>query len=104
MPTRSALLSLAVVGCNLDLISSFPEEAVFYGNGRTRTEYCAFVVEAGDLVGYYYYNLNDQISHAERLHKSMAPIKPKEAYTELLKLGILSGEFKKFSAEVVSGE
>lgn len=88
----------------LDLLSDFPEEAVYYGSGRTRTEYCAFIVEAGDLIGYYYYNLNDQISHAERLHKSMTPIKPKEAYTELLKLGILSGEFKKFSAEVVSGE
>lgn len=88
----------------LDLVTDFPKEAVYFGQGRTRTEYCAFIVENGDLTGYYYYNLNDQISHAERLHKSMVPIKPKEAYTELLKLGVLSGEFKKFSAEVVSGD
>lgn len=88
----------------LDLLSNFPSDAIYYGQGRTRTEYSAFIVEKGDLTGYYYYNLNDQISHAERLHKSMVPIKPKEAYIELLKLGVLSGEFKKFSAEVVSGE
>lgn len=87
----------------LDIILNFPKKAVYYGSGRKRNEYCAFIVEGGGLVGYYYYHLNDEISHEERLEKSMVEIKPKEAYTELLKLGILSGEFKKFSAETVDG-
>lgn len=80
----------------INLISDFPEKAVYYGNGRKRNEYCAFIVEGGQLIGYYYYHLNDEISHQERLEKSMVPITPKESYTELLKLGILGGEFKRF--------
>jgi len=87
----------------LEIIINFPDKAVYYGNGRKRNEHCAFIVEGGNLVGYYYYHLNDEISHEERLQKSMASIHPKEAYNELLKLGILSGEFKKFSAEAMSG-
>ena len=80
----------------LDLITKFPDKAVYFGNGRKRGEYCAFIVEGGQLAGYYYYHLNDEISHKERLEKSMLSITPKEAYTEMLKLGILSGEFKRY--------
>ncbi len=78
----------------IDLIREFPEEAIFQGTGRTRTERCALVVRNHELVGYYYFSLNDQVSHKDRLNKSMTPIEPQEAFTEMLKLGVLSGEFR----------
>lgn len=81
----------------LDQVMHLPEKGLYFGGGRKRNEYCAFIVEDGQLVGYYYYHLNDEISHEERLEKSMVHIHPNEIYTEMLKLGILSGEFKKFA-------
>ncbi len=78
----------------LELLKNFPDEAVFQGAGRTKTERCAFVVENHQLVGYYYFSLNDQVSHKDRLSKTMTAIDPHESYTEMLKLGILSGEFR----------
>lgn len=78
----------------IELIKNLPEEAVFQGSGRSRTERCAFVVRNHQLVGYYYFSLNEQVSHKERLNKSMTAVEPDEVYTEMLKLGILSGEFR----------
>lgn len=75
------------------LVAEFPAEAIFIGAGRKKTERCAFVVKNHELVGYYYFSLNDQISHEQRLAKNMTSIEPKEAFTEMLKLGVLSGEF-----------
>lgn len=78
----------------IELLKDFPEEAIFQGSGRTRTERCALVVKGYQLVGYYYFYLNDQVSHKERLEKSMTAIDSHESFTEMLKLGILSGEFR----------
>ncbi len=77
----------------LQLLVEFPEEAIYQGNGRRSGERCAFVVKEQQLTGYYYFSLNDQISHAARLTKNMTEIPVREEYTELLKLGILSREF-----------
>ncbi len=77
----------------LSLLKNFPEDAVFVGKGRKSTERCAFVVKDAMLCGYFYFSLNDQVAHHDRLMKSMTPIKVSELNTEMLKLGILSGEF-----------
>lgn len=77
----------------LNLLQEFPTDAVFQGNGRKSSERCAFVVKESQLVGYAYFSLSDQISHGERLKKNMTAIPPREEYTELLKLGVLSREF-----------
>lgn len=78
----------------LSLLSDFPAEAIFEARGRKNTERCAFVVKGQQLAGYFYYSLNDQISHQDRLLKSMTTISPSEIYTELLKQGIITGEFR----------
>jgi DNA polymerase-3 subunit epsilon len=78
----------------LALLKNFPSEAVFQGAGRTKTERCALVVENHQLVGYYYFSLSDQVSQKERLAKNMTTFAPQAGYTEMLKLGILSGEFR----------
>lgn len=78
----------------LGILTSFPKEAVFQGAGRKKTERCAFVIKDHHLVGYYYFSLNDEIAHEDRLSKSMTPVSVSSAYVELLKLGVLSGEFR----------
>lgn len=68
---------------------------IFTGKGRGPSERCAFYVEDSLLKGYYYYDLNDRISTPDRFKKNMTSIESQEAFTELLKLGILTGEFEK---------
>lgn len=75
------------------LLKKFPQQALFRGRGRNPGERCVFIVKEAELAGYYYYKLEDQISHSERLEKNYSRIEPNEIYTEMLKLGILSGEF-----------
>ncbi|MBG00500.1 MAG: DNA polymerase III subunit epsilon [Owenweeksia sp.] len=77
----------------LESLVDFPEEAIYSARGRSGKEKTALVVEGGKLVGYFFYSLNDQISHKDKLQKSLVPVQAREEYTELLKLGILSGEF-----------
>lgn len=53
------------------------------------------MVKDGQWVGYAYYVLNDQISKDARLLNSMTEIAPRQEYTELLKMGIFTGEFER---------
>lgn len=78
----------------LELLKNFPEEGIYQGAGRSKSERCAFVVKQGKLEGYYYFALNDQVQYKDRLAKNMTTVNEDESFTELLKLGILSGEFK----------
>ena len=88
----------------LNLLSSFPKEAVFVAKGRKNTERCALVVEEGSFAGYFYYSLNDQIAKKSKLSLTMTRIKPSELNTEMLKLGILSGEFVRIKDQVKANE
>lgn len=77
----------------MQLLQDFAQESIYVGKGRKNTERCAFVVQEGDLTGYFYFSLSDQVGHKDRLLKSMTPIEVSEINTEMLKLGILSREF-----------
>lgn len=77
----------------IHLLKDFPEEALYRGKGRSSGERCVFVVKDARLAGYYYFKLEDQINHRERLEKNYVRIEPLGTFTEMLKLGILSGEF-----------
>lgn len=83
----------------LSYLKDFPAEGIFQGSGRKNSERCAFVVRNHQLAGYYYFSLNDQVNHASRLEKSMTPVPHGEQLTELLKLGVLSGEFREMKTE-----
>lgn len=76
-----------------DILASFPETALFKAKGRNSSENAVFVVKEGRLCGYYYYKLNDQLAHADRIDKLMIPIDQAESYDQALRLGILTGEF-----------
>ncbi len=81
----------------IQLLKEFPNETAFTGKGRGKTGKSAFWIEEGLLQGYLYYNLNDQLAIADRLKKNLSVITDdKEIFTEYLKLGILSGEFKHY--------
>ena len=82
----------------IELLNNWPAEQIFVGRGRKNTERSALVVRGGELAGYFYFSLDDQVAHASRLEKSMTPLKASEVNTEMLKLGILSGEFKPLKA------
>ena len=78
----------------IEMLGNFQKEAVYVAKGRKNTERCALVVKGGSFVGYFYFSLDDQVSQKARLEKSMTPVTESEINTEMLKLGILSGEFK----------
>lgn len=78
----------------LELLLNFPKNAIYSAKGRSHKEKCAFIVENSDLVGYHFYKLNDELDHMDRLSKSMARINHNPKLIELLKLGVLSGEFQ----------
>lgn len=78
----------------IQLLEDFPDRATFTAAGRNPKERCAFIIENGKLVGYQFFRLNDEIGHFDRLQKSMVPIDVEEDYTNLLKMGVLSGEFR----------
>ncbi len=75
------------------VLDDFPENALFRGRGRNSSENAVFVVRNSNLCGYYYFKLNDQVAHAERVEKLMTSIDGSESYNQALKLGILSNEF-----------
>lgn len=77
----------------IESLVNFKEEAVYVGKGRKNTERCALVVRKGSFAGYFYFSLDDQVAQSARLEKSMTPVTVSEINTEMLKLGILSGEF-----------
>ncbi len=81
----------------LTQLEDFPANALYTGKGRSGTEHCIFVVKKGVLRGYHYYKLSDQIDDLERLQKNMAPVKAEAVFLEMLKLGILAGEFKRLA-------
>lgn len=81
-------------GTLLQSVKSLPQEALYRGRGRSRSEKSAFLVSDGLLVGYFYYKLNDELSDMERLKKNMVKISKPRLFTPLLKLGILSREFE----------
>lgn len=85
----------------LNLLKDFPQRAIFVGKGRSNAEKCAFIVEKQKLVAYYYFKLNGQIDDFDKLSKSQVPIEDKEILTHLLKLGIVSGEYKQFQKQEV---
>jgi len=76
-----------------NILDEFPENALFRGRGRNSSENAVFVVRDSKLCGYYYFKLNDQVAHAERVEKLMTTIDSAENYNQALKLGILTGEF-----------
>ena len=75
------------------ILAAFPEEALFKARGRNSSEQAVFVVRGASLCGYYYYKLNDQLAHADRVEKLMINVDPQEGYDQALRLGILTGEF-----------
>ncbi len=79
----------------LELLKNWPTDAIFSGRGRKRNEYCAFVIQESKLSGYFYYSLNEDLKDFKKIEKKLIPIADSEFFTELLKLGILSGEFRK---------
>lgn len=78
----------------LGLLSDFPEKALFQAKGRQNGEKAVFVIEDGLLKGYFYYKLNDKLKNWNRVHHLLIDVDPNPEYLDLLKLGILSGEFR----------
>lgn len=78
----------------LSLMEQLPAQLLLEAKGRKTTERCILVVEGAQLRGYRYFNLNDQVHDQERLKKNMTELPATPEHTELLKLGIFSGEFK----------
>jgi len=82
----------------LELLNDFPAKGVFTGKGRSKGERSAFWVEDHLLQGYFYFNLNEQLVVEDRLKKNLSVIdQDREIFTELLKLGLLSGEYYYYS-------
>jgi DNA polymerase-3 subunit epsilon len=75
------------------ILADFPADALFKARGRNSSEQAVFVVRGASLCGYYYYKLNDQLAHADRVEKLMINVDPQEGYDQALRLGILTGEF-----------
>lgn len=75
------------------ILANFPDQALFKGRGRNSGEQAVFVLEEGQLQGYLYFKLNDKLKSWERVHHTMTNMHSDPAYLELLKLGILAGEF-----------
>ncbi|MGB0979500.1 MAG: exonuclease domain-containing protein [Croceimicrobium sp.] len=81
----------------LKLLLDFPERALFQAKGRQNGEKAVFVIEDGQLKGYLFYKLNDKLKSWDRVHNLMTPVQPEPEYLDLLKLGILAGEFSALS-------
>lgn len=77
----------------LQSLKDFPERALIQAKGRQSAERSVFVVEEGKLKGYLFYKLNDKLKSWERVHHLMTNIESDAPYLDLLKLGLLSGEF-----------
>ncbi len=77
-----------------DLLSDFPQQALFRAKGRNSSEHAVFVVEEGTLKGYFYYKLSDKFKSWDRVHHLMTELHQDPSYMELLKLGILAGDFQ----------
>ncbi len=80
----------------LNVLIEFPENALFQAKGRQHGERAVFVIEEGQFKGYLYYKLNDKLKSWERVRHLMTSISAEPEYSDLLKLGILSGEFTLF--------
>jgi DNA polymerase-3 subunit epsilon len=78
----------------LEVLVEMPKQCIFQGRGRNSKESCALIIENGEAHGFYFYSLNEQIDQHEKMLKNMTEIENKSHFTELLKLGVLSGEFK----------
>ena len=78
----------------LEVLMDFPQKAIYEARGRQNGERAAFIVEEGELRGYVYYKLNDKLNSWERIHHLMTKVSHQDEYIDLLKLGILAGEFK----------
>lgn len=86
------------------LLADFPEQALFKGKGRNSSEQAVFVLEGGRLVGYLYFKLNDKLKSWSRVHHSMTEMHDDPSYLQLLKLGILTGEFKLMDLPILSDQ
>lgn len=81
------------------ILAGFPKQALFRAKGRNHGEQALFVLEEGQLKGYLYFKLSDKLKSWDRIHHSMTVLHDDPAYLDLLKLGILSGEFKLHQVE-----
>lgn len=77
----------------LNSIKDFPGKTLIQAKGRQSAERSVFVIEEGVLKGYLFYKLNDKLKSWDRVHHLMTPIHEDAKYLDLLKLGLLSGEF-----------
>ena len=78
----------------LKLLSDFRPEALYFGKGRENGEHSAFYVQDKQLNGYYYYSLNDELTHKDKLLKKLSPVMHPRIFTPILKQLIFSGEIK----------
>lgn len=85
----------------LENLQNFPDRALYTARGRQNGERSAFVVEKGQLKGYLYFKLNEKLNTWERIHHLMTEISHQEEYIDLLKLGLLAGEFKAVKQEIL---
>lgn len=76
------------------LLEKFPHSAIFYGKGRESSEKSVFYVHGGLLKGYTYVKLNQQTDDLKKLKNNLVEITEQELFTDLLKLGYMSSEFK----------
>ncbi len=77
----------------LNALKDFPEQALVQAKGRQSAERAVFVIEGKQIKGYLFYKLNDKLKSWDRVHHLMTSVHPEEHYLDLLKLGLLSGEF-----------
>lgn len=77
-----------------EVLAQFPERALFKAKGRNTSEQAVFVVEGGELKGYLYFKLNDKFKSWDRVHHVMTNLHDDPSYLQLLKLGILAGDFR----------
>ena len=78
----------------LQMVLDFKPQALYYGKGRETGEHSAFYVNEQQLEGYYYYSLNEELTHKEKLLRKLSPVHHPRLFTPILKQLILSGELK----------
>lgn len=83
-----------LAAATLDLLRDFPLSGLYIGKGRTSGEKSLFVVEEGLCKYYRYFKLQRALEDKEKLLRNAVPIAKPAVFTDWLKLGILSGEFR----------
>lgn len=78
----------------------FPAEGLYLAKGRKHGEVCVFVTKEGQLRGYFYTQMRQLLHNPRQIAAHLGTSQALgEDFDALLKLGIISGEFKYYQSE-----